>query len=118
MAFAPYTIDTPNPVKINILGEAQNWRCAYCGIRCDGGHNADDAPSRDHVIPKAAFRGRPIYEHLDWSNEIMACRLCNSHRGAMYARAYFQMVQWKGRLKAAAWARRKQRERVKSLKSK
>jgi 5-methylcytosine-specific restriction endonuclease McrA len=104
----PYTMNDPNRVKINTLGEAQNWRCAYCGILCHGDHNTDAAASRDHVVPKTV-KGASIYALLDWANEIMACRLCNNHRGALPARTYFQMVRWKGREKAARWASRRRK---------
>lgn len=111
MMDAPYDISAPNAIKITALSEAQNWRCAYCGIRCDGIGNEHNAPSRDHVVPKAAKQDKILYGGLIWENEIMACRLCNNSRGAMYARAYLQAVKWKGREKAAKWALRKRRNR-------
>lgn len=103
----PYGIHHPNRVKINVLGEAQNWRCAYCGIRCEGGQDEHNAATRDHIVPKC----KGGFEVSDWQNEVMACLLCNNHRGAMWARQYFQRVQWTGREKAAEWARRKARQR-------
>jgi hypothetical protein len=105
---APYTIGTKNSVKIALLAEAQNWRCAYCGCRCDGEPNTRFAPSREHVIPVVAGG---LHE---WGNEVMACNLCNNGRGAMYARRYFEKVQKVGRWKAFKWAvnsRRKYRKK-------
>lgn len=109
----PYEITTPNRIKLNILGEAQNWRCAYCGIRCDGEQNAHNSATREHIVPKAVLVGK-MYSADIWENEIMACAMCNNHRGAMWARQYYQMVQWKGREKAARWASRKHSKRMKA----
>ena len=96
--------------KVEVLAEAQNWRCAYCGIRCDG----DNAkPTRDHIVPKSIL-AREFFTMNHWENEVMACALCNNSRGAMWARKYFRMVQWKGRERASRWARRRHSERAKS----
>lgn len=87
--------------KRGVLSEAQNHRCAYCGIRMTDAPLTHDEGTIDHYVPKAAG-GAPV-----WSNEIMACRLCNNARGAMYADHYFQIVMWKGRIKAAQYAVRR-----------
>lgn len=89
--------------KIVVLAEAQNWRCAYCGIRCHGSPGAGDEATIDHVTPIIAGGLR------QWANEVMACRLCNEGRGAMWARQYFIIVGHKGREKAARYARRRLR---------
>lgn len=91
------------------LSEAQNHRCAYCGIRLTDTKLAHDEATIDHVVPRVAG-GRPI-----WSNEVMACRLCNEGRGAMYADHYFQIVTWKGREKAARYAHRRRKRRGKGV---
>lgn len=87
--------------KIVILCEAQNWRCCYCGVVMVRGEQGPDSASVEHVVPRVAGGAR------EWENEVAACKLCNESRGAMYARQYFQMVQWKGREKAVKWARRR-----------
>lgn len=96
--------------KLNVLGEAQNWRCCYCGIRCTGRRDDHDEPTVDHVLPIAAGGLR------SWDNEVMACRLCNVGRGAMPARKYLLLVMWKGRWKAHRNARRKYTRRVRTNK--
>lgn len=106
MTATPYTIGMLSSRKLAILAEAQNWRCCYCGIRCDGPRNAHNAPSRDHVIPIVAGG---LHR---WDNEVMACNLCNNGRGAMPARRYLQMVIWRGREKAAIWGRKRQQKRA------
>lgn len=76
------------------LGEAQNWRCAYCGVGCGGKPEDDHYPTIDEYVPIAAG-GAPY-----WENQVMACRLCNTGRGAMRAMRYLRMVQTYGRNKA------------------
>ena len=91
------------------LCEAQNWRCCYCGIEMTVGvHNKTDCATLEHVIPKSAGGS------AEWDNLVAACRLCNNARGAMYARRFLQMVIWKGRERAAAWANRKRGQRKKA----
>lgn len=108
---APYQGDAPNAVKINLLGEAQNWRCAYCGIRCDGGQNAHDAATRDHIVPKVS---KKFAENDGWENEVMACSLCNNNRGAMHSLKYYSKVKKLGRDEAARWARKRHRRRYRA----
>lgn len=90
-----------------LLAEAQNWRCAYCGCHCHDTGNSWSAPSREHVVPVVAG-GLHV-----WENEVMACRLCNNGRGAMWARRYLEKVQRVGRWKAFKWAIRGRRLRRK-----
>lgn len=93
----PYRKDV---VKFLALCEAQNWRCCYCGIRCDGPLDAHDSPTIEHVVPTAAG-GRRV-----WANEVMACKLCNGGRSSMRTDKYMQLVKWKGREKAARYGHR------------
>lgn len=88
--------------KRTALAEAQNWRCCYCGTCVD-----DDLPEQhperatiDHVEPLAHSGPRR------WSNEAIACYLCNTGRGRMNAFVYFELVQTSGRGKAQriGWA--------------
>lgn len=102
----PYSIGAVSKVKLAILAEAQNWRCAYCGERCMGEDRDWDAPSRDHIVPVVMNGAK------DWWNEVMACNLCNNGRGAMWARQYFRRVQRMGRWKAFKWARKKRKEQT------
>ena len=87
--------------KRTCLCEAQNWRCCYCGILFSDDQASDAYPTFEHVVPIVA--GGSEF----WENEVMACRLCNEARGAMYARNYLQHVIWKGREAAARWGRRR-----------
>lgn len=104
----PYTIGDRNKKKLIALSEAQNWRCAYCGIYCDTTHHHWNHPSREHVIPVLA------YGLHEWENEVMACRLCNTGRGVMAALIYLAKVQEVGRWKAFRWAVRKVQRRAAS----
>ena len=99
--------DARSYTKMHALLEAQNHRCAYCGIEVKTygwGRHCHDRATIDHVVPKAA--GGPCC----WSNEIVACQLCNQGRGAMRAERYFEKVQESGRMLAAVWGRQQQRE--------
>jgi|SRR3989344_1486253 len=53
------------------LGEAQNWRCCYCGIRMLNISNFKDEPTLEHVIPKS----KKGPDHPD--NLVIACFDCN-----------------------------------------
>jgi len=91
--------------KRSALLEAQNHRCGYCGQRVfdhikDGAHNR---ATIDEVVPRAAG-GRCF-----WSNQIIACHLCNQGRGAMNAYRYFAYVQKFGRWMAHQWGREQHR---------
>jgi len=83
------------------LGEAQNWRCCYCGIYMHTGSHrptSRDCATVEHVVPRTAGGSD------DWLNLVAACRLCNNARSAMKALKYLQFVKWKGREKAARYA--------------
>lgn len=63
-----------------------------------GSVTSRDAASVEHIIPRVAGGLE------DWENLAAACMLCNNSRGSMRWNKYFQLVQWKGRVKAAAYA--------------
>lgn len=90
---------TRDYTKRMALSEAQNHRCAYCGIkfRNDVAKNHPDAATIDHVMPRCAG-GKAI-----WSNEVMACHQCNQGRGAMVWQRYFDKVLKSGRDRARSW---------------
>lgn len=97
---APYPAWEKNSRRITILGESQNWRCAYCGKRCMArSQSSFFLPTIDHVEP-IKVGGLRV-----WENEVMACRYCNHSRGSIRADHYFRKVQQKGRIKAAWWAK-------------
>lgn len=98
--------ETRNFTKRTALCEAQNWRCCYCGIRFSDDVDSDACATIEHVVPIVAGG------LMRWLNEVVACRLCNEGRGAMYARSYYQHVVWKGRAKAAKWGRRRRQKRM------
>lgn len=85
--------------KREALCESQNHRCAYCGIKCEGEHVDDDAPTIDEVIPRC-IGGRQT-----WDNQVLACRRCNNGRGAIDAMVYFERVLTMGRDEAYKWGR-------------
>jgi hypothetical protein len=88
--------------------EAQNWRCAYCGIvmpYAPRSYVGDDRPTREHYRPKS-LGGTDA-----WENLAGACALCNSGRGIMHPEVYFVLVQRVGRYEAERLAR----ERVNHL---
>lgn len=71
-----------------LLAEAQNYRCAYCHIEMTiEGNNDGTSVSVDHVVPRC--RGGKCR----WSNEVAACRDCNTARGDIDAFEFYQMVQ-------------------------
>lgn len=61
----------------NCLGEAQNWRCCWCGVRTLEHYYKRRVthPSFEHVVP-VALEGP---DHPD--NMTMACVRCNQGRG-------------------------------------
>jgi 5-methylcytosine-specific restriction endonuclease McrA len=62
------------PALRNRLAEAQNWRCCYCGIRMMGEGQDHDAPTFEHIIPRA-LGGKD-----EEGNVAIACHDCNSER--------------------------------------
>ncbi len=60
------------------LGEAQNWRCCYCGIRMDTldvNRTQPTQPTIEHLIPlRKGGKDHP-------ENLVIACCLCNSTKG-------------------------------------
>lgn len=93
--------DARHFAKRAALLEAQNHRCAYCGVHFNDPAHDRSFDTIDHVVPRVAG-GVAI-----WSNEIMACDMCNRGRGAMFAGNYFRAVKEMGRLGAYYWGRRK-----------
>lgn len=103
----PYSPWERTKVKILILGESQNWRCCYCGIRCETEQPREEwnAPSCEHFTPLAWGGLRT------WDNEVMACRLCNSGRGRIRPEVYLHVVLNLGRWKAFKWAGKMKKQR-------
>lgn len=64
------------------LLEAQNHRCAYCGVDIRTG------ATFDHVIPRS--RGGAVN---DPDNVVMACYGCNQQRGSTDAYEFFALKQ-------------------------
>lgn len=87
--------------RVVCLAEGQNWRCCYCGARCDpavGTEQHWNTASIEHLTPRAQG-GR---EH--WYNEVMACAECNNARGgSLGAMEYFCLVQAVGILRATRY---------------
>jgi 5-methylcytosine-specific restriction endonuclease McrA len=77
------------------LAEAQNWRCAYCGIACElltfENRFDPNVATIDELEPRANG-GRRL-----WINQVMACRLCNNGRDTVRPLRYFLWVQQYGR---------------------
>lgn len=57
------------------LAEAQNHRCCYCLCRMDGSGHDPDAPTLEHIIPKARGGDEWAIENL-----AVACYDCNCLR--------------------------------------
>jgi hypothetical protein len=101
----PHMSMRPAWKKKNALMEAQNHRCAYCqievkwaqGERLGALFNTGAYATIDHVIARSRG-GRTV-----WSNEVIACALCNGGRGDLDAMRYFNKVQAVGRQAAAIW---------------
>lgn len=82
--------------KIVVLGESQNWRCAYCGIPMDYStprtprHHAhrhgDQEATVDHVIPRC-HGGKAT-----WNNEVAACAWCNTLKGEFSAAIFLEAI--------------------------
>jgi 5-methylcytosine-specific restriction endonuclease McrA len=86
------------------LAESQNWRCCYCGIRCEGFEPDDDSPTREHIVAQLRSvrdKASPLWKTKNpvniRDNMVMSCRKCNVERSAT-------------RLSALAFYHRKQRE--------
>ena len=76
------------PRKLMVLCEAQGWRCCYCGCVMQVERpNDDDAPSVDEVLPRC-FGGR-----REWTNQVAACRRCNTTRGFQAALVFWRKCQ-------------------------
>lgn len=70
-------MDQPSHRNLRRLCEAQNWRCAYCGVPVQiGTWPSWTAATRDHVVPLASGGAS------DWNNVVVACWACNAVKGA------------------------------------
>lgn len=101
-----YQHETGEFDKRQALLEGQNHRCAYCGTPVHDFERKQHDPNRatiDEVVPRVAG-GKCV-----WSNQVIACRLCNEGRSAMRAERYFEAVLTMGRWKANVWGRTEQR---------
>lgn len=58
-------------------GEAQNWKCCYCGVECITEKNSKRSATLEHILPRSQG-GEDTYE-----NSAMACAGCNNSRGNM-----------------------------------
>lgn len=66
---------------IEMLGERDGWSCRYCEVRLQGDPSVA-YPYADHVVAKS--KGGP--DHID--NRVLACRSCNSTKGAKSAEEF------------------------------
>ena len=70
------------------LGEAQNWRCCWCGTVCDPhAYNYPHMATIEHVIPIIRGGSNTV------DNMAMACHRCNSVRGNDSARTTEQIIE-------------------------
>jgi len=65
------------------LSEAQNHRCAYCGVRME-------QPTIDHVRPLSKGGA------LGWENAVAACLPCNQMKGNTRHYPYRRSWKWNG----------------------
>lgn len=66
-----------NAILRTRLAEAQNWRCAYCGIKCTDEREIGHSATIEHIVPRS-IGGRDV-----WENMVMACKNCNSNRSSV-----------------------------------
>lgn len=59
------------------LAEAQNWRCAYCGVHMTLARSTPSLVTRDHVVPRCEGGSE------DWDNLVAACRACNGIKSSI-----------------------------------
>jgi 5-methylcytosine-specific restriction endonuclease McrA len=59
------------------LGEAQNWKCCWCGVECVPEPKHKNSATIEHVHP------RSLGGENSWDNYAMACSNCNSRRGTL-----------------------------------
>lgn len=77
-------------------GEQQNWRCCYCGNRCEivathgVNHGVKRVATREHVVPVSHGGGD------EDDNIVMACARCNSDRGVSDPYNYIPSDQQNG----------------------
>ena len=69
--------------KLEALSEAQNHRCAYCGVRFEEGLNRPASPSVDEIVPQSTGGKRW------WENQVAACRACNAAKGSADAFEFY-----------------------------
>lgn len=99
----PHQSTRPSYKKKSALMEAQNHRCAYCQVEVwtlphmGRPHQKHDCATIDHFVAMSKGGRRT------WSNEIIACLMCNGGRGNIDAMAYFEKVKSLGREAAARW---------------
>ena len=75
------------------LSEAQNHRCAYCGVEmllttpAGSLERPWDIATVDHIEPRSCGGGD------DWHNLVMACRACNEMRESMGVWQFLELVR-------------------------
>lgn len=76
------------------LAEAQNYRCAYCGIRF--GAEIPDFGWTHHLTRATVDHVRPRRDGGTdhWTNLVAACFRCNNLRGHEDALAFFNRKGW------------------------
>lgn len=70
---------------IQLLGEAQNHRCAYCGVRMTD-DRSDTGRTIDHILPRSQGGKNTML------NMVLACQRCNGLRSSMDALLFWEMV--------------------------
>lgn len=93
----------------DMLCEAQNWRCCYCGVRLVDDLKAHDGKSVDRVVPGSAGGG------YAWSNCVAACKRCNELRSSMDAYRFARLLELMDRRQVERMIRKQKRKRVRAL---
>lgn len=68
-------------------GEAQNWKCCYCGVECITEKNSKRSATLEHITPRS-HGGEDTYE-----NAAMACAGCNNSRGSMCYEEFMEKMK-------------------------
>lgn len=89
------------------LGESQNWRCCWCGVRMKDERNHKYSSSIEHITP----RSKGGKNHPE--NYAVACNGCNSSRGVEEIDVFLERIQFVNNKKQAVIRPKRKLSKVK-----
>lgn len=93
------------------VGEAQNWKCCWCGCDTIISSNKKNSATLEHVNPSSQG-GKD-----EWENYAMACYSCNTRRGVTSVEDFMNNILTK-KMSGVNQKTRRQERRLRSVRRK